>query len=303
VPLLAHGRPIGALRLAFRQERAFDEDERALMLALTQQCAVALERARLYVSEHEARTAAEAAVRIREEFLSIASHELKTPLTILLGSAQLFQQRAQRSGHLSERDAQAFARIMQQGQKLNHMIHRLLDVSRIDQGRLKLEFGTLDLSVLVRRAVAELQGETTRHRFAILGSDAPVVIAGDELRLEQVVQNLLGNAVKYSPRGGQITVTLTADAEQVRLLVQDQGIGVPSADLPRLVERFYRAGNVSGTHISGVGIGLYVVQEIINLHGGQLTLASQEGEGSTFSVTLPRGAGHTGETAERETAA
>ncbi|NTU85765.1 MAG: GAF domain-containing protein, partial [Chloroflexales bacterium] len=291
MPLCVTGQTLGGLWITFAEERAFSEEERAFLLTLAQQGAAALERARLYAGEHHARTVAEAAVRQREEFLSIAAHELKTPLAALLGSVQLLHMRAQQSDLLSARDRAGLERVWAQGQRLERMVTRLLDLGRITQGRLQLDLGAVDLTALVQRTVAEVQPGSSRHQFVVTGGAAPVWLHGDELRLTQVLHNLLENAVKYSPHGGTITVTLTAQAQTVQITVTDEGIGIPAADLPHLWERFYRAGNVDADHISGVGIGLYVVHEIVTLHGGQVAVSSREGQGSTFTITLPYGAG------------
>jgi signal transduction histidine kinase len=246
------------------------------------------ERQTLLESERAARTEAEVAVQLREQFIAIASHELKTPLTALMGFGQLFQMRAQRTGTLSERDTQSLERILVQGDRLHRMINALLDVSRIEQGRLRLERELLDLSALARHTVAEIQTMSSQHHFDMQMPDEPLWITGDSLRLEQVLYNLLGNAIKYSPHGGPITLSITAQDEIVYVAIRDHGIGIPSYDLPHLFERFYRASNVSVDNISGVGIGLYVVQEIVALHGGTVTVESEEGHGSTFTICLPR---------------
>jgi signal transduction histidine kinase len=248
------------------------------------------ERQVLLERERDARAQAEAAVRLREQFLAIASHELKTPLTALIGYGQTFQMRARRAGDLSERDARSLERILAQADRLHHMINALLDVSRIEQGRLRLERGMLDLGALACQTVAEIQTMSSQQRFDIQCPDTPLWITGDPLRLEQVLYNLLGNAMKYSPDGGPISVSITAQDDTVSVAIRDEGIGIPARDLPHLFERFFRASNVSVDNISGVGIGLYVVHEIVALHGGTVTVESQEGHGSTFTICLPRDA-------------
>jgi signal transduction histidine kinase len=246
------------------------------------------ERQELLEREQAARAEAEMAVQLREQFIAIASHELKTPLTALMGFGQLFQTRALRSGTLSERDIQSLDRILVQADRLHRMINALLDVSRIEQGRLGLERQLLDLCALARHTVAEIQTMNSQQHFDMQIPDAPLWLAGDPLRLEQVLYNLLGNAVKYSPHGGAITLSITEQDDTVLIAIRDQGMGIPADDLPHLFERFYRASNVSVDNISGVGIGLYVVKEIVSLHGGTVTIQSEEGHGSTFTICLPR---------------
>jgi signal transduction histidine kinase len=246
------------------------------------------ESRRLYEEEQRARAAAEQAVRLRDQFLSIASHELRTPLTLVMAHVQAFQRRALREGNLSERDQRSLQQILTAARRLERMIGAMLDVSRIDQGRLRLERAPLDLAALAREVVAGLEGTSPQHQVAVTGEAAGLWVLGDGLRLEQVLQNLLGNAIKYSPDGGPISVTLAAGAATVQLTVRDTGIGIPAQDVPHIFQRFYRAGNVSADTITGVGIGLFVVQEIVTLHGGTVTVTSEEGEGSSFTVTLPR---------------
>jgi signal transduction histidine kinase len=247
------------------------------------------ERAKLYAAEQQARMEAEAALRVRDEFLSIAAHELKTPLTSLLGNVELIERRARREGSLSERDARAIHVATQQGRRLRQMIDGLLDLSRLERGQLNIEPALLDLRALARRVVEEAQPGLSNHRMTCKASDTPVVVMGDELRLEQVLQNLLQNAVRYSPGGGIIEVMVEADIRSQRALLQvrDQGIGMPAEALSQLFQRFYRAPNQIAEHIHGIGIGLYVVKEIVSLHSGTVAVTSEEGVGSIFSVSLP----------------
>lgn len=167
------------------------------------------------------------------------------------------------------------------------MIASLLDVSRISMGKLSIERAPVDLGALVRRVIAETQPTAELHRLVSRLPEDRLVIIGDELRLEQVIQNLISNAVKYSPHGGPVTVQLEQRDWYAWVSVTDQGIGIPRASLARLFQRFYRAENADQRRISGMGIGLYVVKEIVDLHGGTVGVTSTEGEGSTFTVCLP----------------
>ncbi len=226
-------------------------------------------------------------MRLRDQFLSIASHELKTPLTTLLGNAQLLQRRARRAGDFEERHLRTIDLIADQASRLNKMIAGLLDISRIEAGHLSIERAALDLGALARRVVEEVRPTLDRHTIECMAPNQPLVVEGDELRLEQVLQNLIGNAIKYSPQGGPVVVRVARRGTMACVDVIDQGIGIPVIALPQLFRRFYRASNVDAQHISGMGVGLYVVKEIIALHGGEVTVASQEGQGSTFSCYLP----------------
>ena len=281
VPLTVHDRTLGALTLVSAESgRRYTEADLALAEDLARRAAVAIENARLYREAQEA-------IRMRDQFVSIASHELKTPLTSLLGYAQLLQRRAAREGTFNERDQRALHLIADQASRLNRMVLSLLDLSRIETGQLSIERGQVDLAALARRLAEEVQPTLERHTLHLAVPDSAVWIEGDALRLEQVVQNLLQNAVKYSPAGGTVTLRVTQHNPEACLAVTDEGIGIPLAVLPRLFHRFYRAPNADAHQISGIGLGLYVVQEIVTLHGGHIDVTSAEGKGSTFTVCLP----------------
>lgn len=272
--------------------------ERSVLTALTditerrraeaERARLAEENARLYADEQQARAEAEAAVRLRDEFLSVASHELKTPLTALLGNAQILQRRAEREVPLGERDRRALDTIVEQIQRLNRMIAELLDVTQIAARRITLDRRPIDLGELARQVVEELRPALAQHRLTLALPQAPATLVGDELRLAQVITNLVQNACKYSPPGSEVTIRVQGDADRLMLAVDDQGVGIAKADQPRLFERYYRAPNVGRTNVAGMGLGLYVVKEIVELHGGTAEVASEEGRGSTFTVILPR---------------
>lgn len=203
IPLVIDQQVIGALDISFLAPRTFSADDRAFLQTLGQQCAQALERARLYVAEQAARARAEASVQIRDQFLSIAAHELKTPLTPLLGQAQLMERRARRNQQLmSDQDRRALGIIVSQANRLNQLITSLLDLQRLHAQRLTLRLTRLDLCAFVGRLVDELQPTLTHHAIQVEAPEQPLMLTADALRLEQVLQNLLSNAIKYSPQGG-----------------------------------------------------------------------------------------------------
>jgi signal transduction histidine kinase len=281
VPLVARGRALGTIALvAAESGRSYSAADLPFVEDLARRAALAADNARLY---HEAQQA----IRLRDTFFSIAAHELKTPLTSLLGQAQLVLRRASREGDLSERNQHSLEVIERQANRLNSMILAMLDTARLEQGQLRLEEQPTELGELVQRVVAELQPTFEQHTIAVSGAGEPLVVLGDAMRLEQVLQNLIGNAVKYSPRGGQVRLLLERDGGMARIAVRDEGIGIPAAAIPQLFQRFYRAQNADEAHITGLGIGLYVVKEIVNLHGGTIAVSSAEGQGSVFRMSLP----------------
>lgn len=259
--------------------------ERAIQYAIERKRA---EEARIQlIREQSARAEAEAAVRMRDQFLSIAAHELKTPLTSLLGNVQLLQRRAGRNDALDERNRRMLNVIYNQTVRLNRMIEALLDISRLETGQLTIARELLDINALVRRVAAEIEPSLDQHTLDVHGPAQPLLIIGDELRLEQVLQNLIQNGVKYSPHGGPITVAVTHEATHVQIAVTDRGIGIPREALGKLFTRFYRAPNANQHQIHGMGVGLFVVAEIVRLHGGRIEVTSCENQGSTFTITLP----------------
>jgi len=244
------------------------------------------------LQERAARDQIEAAMHMRDAFLSILAHELRTPLTALSGNVQLLLRRAQRDGVLSERDQRSLQVIVNQVSRLNKLVQLQFDMARLHSGQLLIERVPLDVGALARRVVAEVLPSVTTHTVIYVGPETPLLIEGDELRLDQVLQNLVQNAIKYSPAGGAVQVQVEQQAATVRIAVSDEGMGIPAAELPELFERFYRASNVDERQISGLGVGLYIVKELVALHGGTIEVVSEAGRGSTFTVTLPLAADH-----------
>jgi signal transduction histidine kinase/CheY-like chemotaxis protein len=279
VPLIARGRVLGVLALV-STHRSYGTDDLMLVEDLAGRAAIAIDNARLYRE-------AQQAVRIRDEFLTMASHELKNPLTSLLGNAQLLARRVIREGSLNERDQRTVRVIVEQAGRLDKMIAALLDISRLQAGQLSIEREPLDLEALVRRLAEEIMPTLDHHTIDIQGTGAPLPIVGDELRLQQVFENLIQNAIKYSPSGGTITITIEQQGPSACVSVADEGIGIAAAALPNLFSRFYRAPNAHEQRIGGIGMGLYVVQEIVTLHGGTIKVDSEESRGSTFTVCIP----------------
>jgi signal transduction histidine kinase len=281
LPLEARGRVLGAITFASAEsDRRYDADDLPLAEDLGRRVAVAIDNARLY-------RAAQDSIRMRDIFLSVAAHELRTPLTSLLGYTQLVKRRAERNSSVADRDRQALRVVADQATRLSKMVSSLLDISRLQLGQLSIEPAPLDLGQLAARLVEETRPLLSQHTIEYIGAAAPALISGDELRLEQALQNLIQNAVKYSPEGGAITVRVERSDSHASVAVTDSGIGIPPDALPQLFHRFYRAPNVDPQHISGLGVGLYVVKEIVELHGGMIDVRSEVGAGSTFVFVIP----------------
>jgi signal transduction histidine kinase len=243
------------------------------------------ERAHLYEVELARREAAEEALRLRDEFLSIAAHELKTPITTVRGVAQMLTRR-RAAGRLSDREAETrlIRRIDQQSARLARLVENLLDLSRIDSDQLTIERGPTDLVPLVADVVAAYEEVGVPHQFRLRGAPEATVDA-DPVRIEQVLTNLIDNALKYAPEGGEVEVDLTVEGGHVRLAVRDHGLGVPPEHRAQLFERLYRGHQES--HRSGLGLGLYVSRQIVDRHGGTIRAEFPADGGTRFVVELP----------------
>jgi signal transduction histidine kinase/DNA-binding response OmpR family regulator len=281
VPMVARNRSLGVITFALDDpQRRYTPDDLALAEELAHRAALAVDNARLYEQS-------QAAVRLRDVFLSVAAHELKTPLTALLGYVYLIQRRFTAQSMLNEADRRALTTIGEQAQRLNELVDTLLDVTRLQEGQLVLQPQHIDLCAVVQEIARDIQEFAPQHVIEATCIDQPVLVNGDPQRLRQVVQNVLHNAIKYSPHGGQVYVTVRKDGQHGLIAIRDHGIGIPAEAVNQLFERFYRASNVNPNQISGFGIGLYIVREIVQRHGGTVQVESVEGEGSTFTVCLP----------------
>lgn len=247
------------------------------------------ERAALVV--HQDVTALKEAEHLKDAFLGIAAHELRTPLAVLKGFAQtLLIQTARGNGpELADWQVESLQDIDQSTSRLIELTEDLLDVTRLQAGQLTFHREPTDLVALARRVLTRFQKSTEGQRLSLLTSSEYLVVDVDPRRMEQVLSNLLGNAIKYSPAGGAIEITLQKDGETKTALlsIRDAGIGIPVQQQARMFGRFERADNARSYGIGGTGLGLYLCRELVERHGGRIWFESVEGEGSTFYVSLP----------------
>jgi signal transduction histidine kinase len=279
VPLRARGHMLGLLTLCVAgSERKYWRDDLALAEELANRAALAIDNARLLREAQEA-------IRVRDEFLSVAAHELKTPTTSLRGFAQLLARRVQTNTPLDVTQVRRMVEtIDRQSGRLTRLITQLLEVSRIQGGRLNLDRAPTDLAQLARHVVQEMETAAASHTFVLEIAD-PLVADLDPLRLEHVLINLLDNAVKYSARGSTVTVFAgKAEPGKAVLHITDEGPGIDPEHRERIFQRFFQTRT---GHAGGIGLGLYVSRQIVELHGGTLELESPPQGGSRFVVTLP----------------
>jgi len=223
-------------------------------------------------------------VRRSDDFISMASHELKTPLAVLKIQTQLLQKRLAKQG--SHDIAAALVRIAAQIQKLERLNRDLLDVSKVQVGRLDYVEETMDLDELLSEIADAMHQLHPTHTIRIRGG-AKTHLVGDRDRLEQVFTNLLSNAIKYSPTADTVEVDIGSSTEAITVCVRDHGIGIPREQREKIFERFYRAVDPRTHALPGLGMGLYIVAGIVKDHGGTITVESERGKGSTIQVTLP----------------
>jgi signal transduction histidine kinase len=190
------------------------------------------------------------------------------------------------SAALGEEGGRALASVERGAERLTKLINALLDVSQAQLVRLKVRLLPLDFAQLVREAVSGVAVIAPRHRLHVTGSESAPIL-GDAMRLSQVVHNILGNGIKYSPAGGAVDVSLSVDAGRVVLAVRDAGVGIPEAKQSQIFQRFYQAHIDTAHDYGGMGVGLYLVREIVHLHGGAVWFESVASHGSTFFVSLP----------------
>lgn len=231
------------------------------------------------------------AERLKDEFLSMAAHELRNPLAVLKGFAQMLitQTTRGKGSALADWQMEALTEIDQATLRLNNLTEDLLDVTRLQAGQLTLQHEATDLVALARRLVRRFQTTTKQHVLSLHTILPHLVVQVDPGRMEQVLDNLISNAIKYSPQGGPIQVSIhqEVEANMVLLSVRDHGIGIPVHQQSRIFGRFVRADNAQASGIGGTGLGLYLCRELVERHGGHLWFGSVEGEGSTFFITLP----------------
>lgn len=240
---------------------------------------------------HQDVTALKEAERLKDEFIGIAAHELRTPLAVLKGFVQmLLLQTARGNGpELADWQMEAMQDIDQATARLVELTEDLLDVTRLQAGRLSLHLEPTDLVALARRVVVRLQVTTQRHPITVHSLSQYVVANVDVHRFEQVLTNLINNAIKYSPEGGEIDILVREDSsiEEAVLSVQDHGIGIPVQQQARIFSRFMRAENARVREIGGTGLGLYLSRELIERHSGRIWFESVENQGTTFYISLP----------------
>jgi PAS domain S-box-containing protein len=288
VPLATGGAPIGALGLAFFKERHFSEDERAFALALARQCSLALERARLLESERAARSEADAANAVKTQFLATMSHELRTPLNAIGGYAELLELGIH--GPVTDAQRDVLSRIQRSQHHLLSLINNVLNLVKLDTHHVRFDLAPV-LVGNVLNFVSETIGpllQAKRMRFETRGCGPDLAVNADLEKLRQILINLLSNAIKFTDDGGAIAIECQSDARTVWLRVEDTGVGIAADQQEKIFEPFVQVDRRLNRPMEGTGLGLAISRELARGMGGELTVESRLGVGSTFTLSLPR---------------
>jgi signal transduction histidine kinase len=291
-PISAGQHRLGVLTAWSARPPVFAESDLELLQLVATQAAVVFESRNLLQEVAEARARSEAD-RLKDSFLASLSHDLRNPLTAVAATAQLLRRRLDRGDPIDvERLRTGVSSIASSASQMTTLVDQLLDYARLQLDRpLDLNRQPTDLGELTRRVVAMHESVSERHRIELQAQEPSLVGSWDAGRIERVVQNLLSNAIKYSPLGGIVRVRLWRErgpeCDFAMLSVQDEGVGIPAADLPRIFERFHRATNVRD-RVAGTGIGLATARHVVEQHGGTVAVESQEDHGSTFTIRLPQ---------------
>ncbi len=288
LPLAVKGETIGILGLAkTRKDAAFTRGDVELLSVLASNAAIAIQNARLITHIQEAYETLQELDRMKSEFVSNVSHELRAPLHTISGFVQLLL-----SGKIEDQPTQkeCLETVYRQTQHLTGLIDDLLDVSRMESGHLELRKGSVQMHDVIQEVVGELQPLAAQRRIALTDTTTPElpVIFADAQRLGQVVRNLIDNALKFSPEDGHVTVSSEVSTDQLVIAVQDDGVGISAEAMAHLFERFYQADSSSTRRTGGTGLGLYICRQIIVAHGGTIWAESEPGKGATFRFSLPR---------------
>jgi signal transduction histidine kinase len=288
VPLLLEKRIMGVLTVFRREVGNFSPEVVNLLQTFAAQSALAIQNARLYREIEEKSRQIEAANRHKSEFLANMSHELRTPLNAIIGFSEVLQERL--FGELNEKQAEYTDDILTSGRHLLSLINEILDLSKVEAGRMELELATFDLPLAIDNARTFVRERAIKHGIT-LDVDVDERLGdyvGDERKIKQILLNLLSNAVKFTAEGGRIEISARKISGSVEISVSDTGIGIAPEDLPKIFEEFRQVGSDYSHKVEGTGLGLTLAKKFVELHGGKIWVTSELGKGSTFSFSLPK---------------
>jgi signal transduction histidine kinase len=287
VPLLREQQIMGGLTVWRRQAGEFDPEVINLLQTFATQSSLAIHNARLFREIGDKSRELEAANRHKSEFLANVSHELRTPLNAIIGFSEVLQERL--FGELNEKQAEYTDDILSSGRHLLSLINDILDLSKIEAGRMDLEVTTFHLPDAIENALLLVRERASRHAIKLdrVMDDRLGDFTGDERKVKQILVNLLTNAVKFTPEGGRVRVDAGLGDSAVIISVTDTGIGIAKADQEAIFEEFRQVGSNYAQKREGTGLGLTLTRRFVEMHSGKIWVESEPGKGSTFTFTLP----------------
>jgi len=287
VPMLREGQPIGGVVLARLEVRRFTEREILLVQTFADQAAIALENVRLFNEIQDKSRQLEVASRHKSEFLANMSHELRTPLNAIIGFTDVMIQ--EMFGPLNEKQKEYLEDVRGSGAHLLTLINDILDLSKIEAGRVDLELTEFSLAEAIDNALTLVRERAARHAITVAADISPEVgrVVADERKMKQIVVNLLSNAVKFTPQGGSVGITVRCHDDHIEVAVRDTGIGIAPEDQGRVFEEFQQVGKDPDRSREGTGLGLSLAKRFVELHGGRIWVESEVEKGSTFTFSIP----------------
>jgi GAF domain-containing protein len=288
VPLLREEQIMGGLTIFRRTPGSFPPEVVHLLQTFATQSVLAIQNARLFREIEDKSRQIEAANRHKSEFLANMSHELRTPLNAIIGFSEVLQEKL--FGELNEKQAEYTDDILTSGRHLLSLINEILDLSKVEAGRMELELATFDLPLAIDNARTFVRERATKHGITldVDVDDRLGDYVGDERKIKQILLNLLSNAVKFTPEGGRIGINARQTDGSVEISVSDTGIGIAPEDQPKIFEEFRQVGSDYAHKVEGTGLGLTLAKKFVELHGGKIWVTSELGKGSTFTFTLPK---------------
>ena len=297
-PVIVNDKAIGVLIFSLiKEEDEVSEEEKDLISGFTDIVGLAVQNSKLYSSVEEkskdlrvANLKLKQLDKLKDEFVSIASHELRTPLTVIRSYVELLI--TGKAGKLNTKQYEYLERVFASSNRLANLVSTMLDLSRIESGRIKLAKENVDITDLVNEVVAEMKAKADEQKIdlTVTGFNDRTLLFADKERIREVMINLVGNALKYTPTGGSVGISMTINKKEITISIKDTGIGISQANMDKLFKKFGIIGSEYSVKkgITSTGLGLYLSQQLVQLHGGKIWVESEgEGKGSTFIFSLP----------------